>query len=626
MDRKGKQIDISLSLILLVGFLICLPTSAWVATQYVVDSLGAGYVVGSHTVAHQEAAAQDAVGAGVKWTREDFPWYLMQSTPGTTPELIDSTTEESVINTAVAYGLNTIGVLAYSPSFYSSNSSAANYYAYPPTSTEGLNAWTNFVSTTVNRFKDRIHHWQVWPSCDDRLFWALEPGSPDNGATKYVALLQRAYTAIKTEDPTATVHSCTLKTLTLDAILDAGAAPHFDVIAMGAYVEPYAPEVSFQVNLLLASVRDIRDRRIPGKRISVTGFGWPTSSHSTGVDYTTQAAYTVRSFLIQSSTRDLETITQMLYQDRTVGGSYSYDDPLDNYGMLVMQGTDFPNLHKPSYDAYKAMATALQGTVPMQPSILSPASTSLLEDFEALGIEWLVATGGGAAGTYIRTNATSYAGSWSGRIDYDYTSVGPGDAAVTIFPTAVSNPGPLSGTPARVSVRARGDGGGPAPLLSVAFVDDTGEIFTAILGMVSGTEWRKFYYCLDAPEQIASLLYTAGGGPSHDGVIDYPITFRDLGVRKWQAGPPATSGTVWVDDILFEYGTTVFDHVYVGSTATVHAVWTLTGSQGVSIPTSAASATTRDWQNNAATVPAIGGFVSVSANQHPLFVSLPPPD
>ena len=50
------------------------------------------------------------------------------------------------------------------------------------------------------RYKDRVHHWEIWNEPNYWRFWLPQP---DVGA--YTTLLKQAYAAIKAVDPAATV-------------------------------------------------------------------------------------------------------------------------------------------------------------------------------------------------------------------------------------------------------------------------------------------------------------------------------------------------------------------------------------------------------------------------------------
>jgi hypothetical protein len=577
------------------------------------NKLGANHVVGFAPAASQPTVATKAQTAGVVNSIEDFSWHLMEPSQG----VYSFVNQDQFVNEAVSRGIRVVGDISYTPQFYSSQSGDPRYFTYPTTSTPGLTAWSNFVTATVNHFKDRVHTWQVWTNVDDHAFWG-----PNPGVSEYKALLDRAYAAIKAADPTATVVTAAMDPAFLNALLDLGGAPSFDVVAVHNYANaavppananPAAPEASSLTALRLAALRDVVARRVPGKELWITEYGWPTAPTSPiGTNEDTQSAYLIRSMLLQGGLPYVTGVNWTDFFDVATSGPYDPNDPADNYGMLLRNNY----ADKASYLAYQAATTSL-ADARVDHFVRSPSSSvETLESFESpRGYE--VFTAGGATGSFSRTSATARAGAFSGRIDYSLTqTVG---SAVVIAPSPTLSL-PVSGTPSRIRLWARGSGG-PAPEITVSIRDATGETFDVILGLVGGTDWREYVYYLDTPATLSTLV--TGGGGDNDRVIDYPIVFTGVSIRFWPIATPVGSGQVWIDDLSFESGVSIFDLVCNGTDRTVHAVWTANGTASVSIPTAAATASLRDHNNVESTVVASNGVVTVSASIHPLFVILP---
>ena len=115
-----------------------------------------------------------------------------------------------------------------------------------------LQDFFDFCGVIADRYKGRVHAWQVWNEPNLSREWG--DIAPDPAA--YVELLAGCYAAIKAADPAAIVVSAGLAptgTLPPAAMPDddylremyaAGAAEHFDVLGLNAPGFKAAPEVS----------------------------------------------------------------------------------------------------------------------------------------------------------------------------------------------------------------------------------------------------------------------------------------------------------------------------------------------------------------------------------------------
>lgn len=571
------------------------------------DKFGAGHVVGFAPPAQQPAMAALAQEAGVRLAREDFAWSSIELTPGS----YSFAGHDTFVNNAVAGGLQVVGQLSYTPQFYSSNPTAPNYLIFPTTTAQGLNAWSNFVSATVLRYRDRVRLWQIWPNVDDYAVWGGSTTNPR--VADYLNLLTRAHAAIKAADPGATVVTAGMDPPFLSAMLDLGGAPFFDAIGVHGYVVG-APESSV-MDMHTAAIRDLSQRRAGGKPLWVTEYGWPTTNPLglLGVTETTQAAYVVRSMLWQGRHRDVRASIWTDFRNEPTGGVYNPDADEDNYGMLLR--TDLSK--KLSFDSYKAMTTALGNAGFLRNHPPAPTLIQVMDDFEG-SRSYQVFPSGGGTGSFARAFGVANTLSFSGAVSYAF----PTPASAIVVAPLPSFFVPVSGVPTRFRLWARNDGGLPITL-QVNFQDATGENFGAVLGAVEGTQWREYTYYLDVPFGSSFIITSSGG--NNDKRIDYPIRFNGLTVYNFSAIIPRLgNGVVYVDDMRFESGPTVFDFIHRGTAATVHAVWSLAGTPTVSIPTRASGATVRDWRNVTSFVGASGGAVTVTASSQPLWVNVLP--
>jgi len=160
-----------------------------------------------------------------------------------------------------------------------------NYdWRYPPNDAEDFAA---FVGALVERYHDRIRHWEIWNEPNLPHLWH----NPD--AAKYTELLIAAYDAVKQRDLTATVVGGALgprngdaqapDTLTyLDGMYAAGAHGHFDVLSFHPYTDGHPPawyDPRWPMHGFASSVPALRQRMLDHgdePPIWLTEFGWTT--------------------------------------------------------------------------------------------------------------------------------------------------------------------------------------------------------------------------------------------------------------------------------------------------------------------------------------------------------------
>ncbi len=569
------------------------------AAEPTIDKFGASHVVGFELAADQTAVAALAQQAGVRWDREDFSWHLMEPSEG----VYSFSNQDTFVNNAVAAGLTILGGLQYTPDFYSEQQGAGGSIFFPTVSGPGLTAWENFVTAVVNRYKDRIHTWQIWPNLEDTEFW--KGGQGPAGMAKYKDLLDRAYDAIKAEDPTATVLVASIDPDNLNALIDLGSGGSFDAIGVHNYTDDL-PESSTLLQLRLDALRDVSQRRLGGRPLFTSEYGWHTSATVNGVSQSTQAAYLIRSMLLQGAFADVDGVVWVNHKDTdATGGGCEASQPADNDGMLLLCGDS--NTKKSSYGAYQAMTTALGGAE-FQQTIEHSSSVQVIEDFEG-GTTYSV-FGGSIAFAFDST--VSHGGAQSGKITFTRDDA---DTPKTVVPnpTFFKNVG---GNPGRFCVWARGDGG-PAAELTVSIRDNTNETFQAVLGLIRGTAWRRHCFYLDAPVQANALMSPKPG----DGVVNYPIDWGGFGVTGWSVATPVTGGVIWLDDAVFESGPSIVHQRFSANEVSTHALWSLAGSTSVDVAVSCPGAVVRDWTNSTSNLAASSGVVTVAVDQHPVFVS-----
>jgi len=128
---------------------------------------------------------------GMRWVRVDFDWFRIQPERGTFrwPPF------DRAIDRAADLGLSVLATLAYTPAWASSNP-AQPKISDPPASTD---FWTEFVGQALERFRDRVRHWQFWNEPNITDFWT---GSMARYRTQ---ILEPAAAVARAVDPTLEV-------------------------------------------------------------------------------------------------------------------------------------------------------------------------------------------------------------------------------------------------------------------------------------------------------------------------------------------------------------------------------------------------------------------------------------
>lgn len=187
---------------------------------------------------------QSAVAGGVKWSREELSWANVEvRSKGDTAgwSYYDGRLALDAQN-----GLSVIGMLLTTPKWASTNPNASDYYWYEPAN---FNDYFDYVRAAVTRWKGQVHVWEIWNEPNAVGTWNCI-NSCDRAAD-YARLLQGAYAAVKSVDPTARVligglyvHDTDNEGLAfLDQVVaDSGGAINFDGLSIHTYMPDRIPE------------------------------------------------------------------------------------------------------------------------------------------------------------------------------------------------------------------------------------------------------------------------------------------------------------------------------------------------------------------------------------------------
>lgn len=260
-----------------------------------------------------EKAAALAQAAGVKWSREEFSWSRIEPKKGQ----FDFAFYDRVVETARKHGISIYALLAYWTPWTK---------AY---SEEGIEDFVQWTRVLVRRYKDRIHHWEIYNE-PNIFFW-------EGDKTLYPVLLRRAYAAIKEEDPHALVlgiSTAGVDTAFIRFCLERDAP--FDILTIHPY-RSVLREKTF-INQLRETAQ-----LVGGRPVWITEMGW--STHIGATNEREQAKLLARCYLASVVSGACQNVSW--YNFRNDGKDPFYNE--HNFGVLRSDLSPKP--------AYRALMT-----------------------------------------------------------------------------------------------------------------------------------------------------------------------------------------------------------------------------------------------------------------------------
>ncbi len=177
----------------------------------------------------REGVLERAAGLGVHWTRLGASWPSVEKVKGS----YDWSQTDETFNTTLRYGITPFVTLGGGNPLYAGSDTyddpaLAELYGRktnPPTANpEALEAWKQFVTAAVERYKDRITYWEIWNEPNHRAYWGAPPDGHDYGR-----LVKITGELIKRLQP--------------DAVIVAGATAGLDPEFIDAYLSEAAPVI-----------------------------------------------------------------------------------------------------------------------------------------------------------------------------------------------------------------------------------------------------------------------------------------------------------------------------------------------------------------------------------------------
>ena len=295
---------------------------------------------------------------GVKWGRQDFNWRRTERQPGAyTWAALDT-----LVDQALAHGVQLVGCLAYAPSFHD------------PATPAGADAFARFAEAAARRYAGRVNHWQIWNEPNGG-FWK-------GTAEDYARLLATASPAIRAVSPQAKIVALNMAfcdVLWAGLVMKAVPYTAYDIVAFHPYRPPNAPEEKFDgwmldqyvkswhaghlptnyalVNMTFleqtAELVKLMRTHGPPKPLWVTEICWNSHIHPYGVSELRQADLAVRFHVLALASQQIEKIFWWTLRDQGV----RQFDQADMVGLAR-----FDLSPKYAYAAYGWMTRHLEGT------------------------------------------------------------------------------------------------------------------------------------------------------------------------------------------------------------------------------------------------------------------------
>jgi GH35 family endo-1,4-beta-xylanase len=181
--------------------------------------------------------------AGFTWVKQHFPWAFIE---GQRRGLFDWSEPDRIVEAVNRAGLKLIARVDMQPAW--ARVDRVFPIVGPP---DRLADWGDFLYAMSQRYKGRIHGYQIWNEPNLAREWGNQPPN----AAEYVRLLKVAHQAIKLGDPDALVITAGLSPTTdlsanaradvlyLQEMYDAGAKPWFDLLGAHAAGFKAPPEL-----------------------------------------------------------------------------------------------------------------------------------------------------------------------------------------------------------------------------------------------------------------------------------------------------------------------------------------------------------------------------------------------
>lgn len=360
--------------------------------------------------------ADAALATGVRWTREELPWDLIEPRAGVYGGVYDGSLRQ-----VAEKGFAIIGMLATSPAWARDTDCQPTAEAYwcPPSDPA---AFARFAGWMTERYdgdgtldaagSPRIAAWQIWNEPNDLAVWPnLSAADPDTRQARYGKMLIAAYDAIKAADPTALVltggtyiydGSCAGGICDGLNFFNAGggvfqvqpaAKQKFDVFAIHPFVPTDRPDAPQIPRIITVEGRVLNTRKWltndigrPSAPIWITEMGWCTDGPGdefcpggVAISEDAQANYLVRS-LVVAQQNGVQHASWFQLED-------AFNSPTREWSNAAILGELRGDTYtrKPAYTALSVLARSIGSATPNGPGPVNAHTFDMTQPFAASG-------------------------------------------------------------------------------------------------------------------------------------------------------------------------------------------------------------------------------------------------
>lgn len=284
--------------------------------------------------------------AGVKAVRYGMLWSQTEPEPGR----YDWVKHDFLVDYLTGHGIQILPVLAQVPKWCSPAGESREFRFHPPSDPA---MFAEFVGRSVGRYRNMIHHWEIWNEPNSNNFWY-----PKADAVAYARLLELSYRAAKEAEPSCAIMNggiacCRegrINFAFLREFFCAGGGRWLDIVNIHPYAGPNPPELVWKETL--ASLRELQRQTDTVRPVWITEIGTPLQERF-ACSPAEQAAHVVRNYLAAAACPEVERVFWYDFRDDGIDpGQFEH-----HFGLV-----DHDYSPKAAYHAYRVMTSQLTGT------------------------------------------------------------------------------------------------------------------------------------------------------------------------------------------------------------------------------------------------------------------------